>query len=1254
MPRTQSLLPLRIETSRLEGLFAGMASAVEEGRLKDAFRLADCTCRIAPANTTCRVVHARLLIEAGAASEAAERLRGLDEPDAVLARAEGLCAQGCLEDAAASVEDLLRRLAVDSVENLGRLSARLCRASSKFPGWIGIHSSLRLVGEVRNGIPVAIAFGGNIRHPTVSKAGPDGMVSFELDMPANASGQIAAFSGPFHLLGSALKWPPEFGFSGWVMLEEGKLVGKSRLDWAPALPTTLAIGERGGKHVHVSVPAAATRSTAAEFSVPLDDFPPDADLEVSAVLPDGTRWPLAGSPIPMPAASPVPIGIRPRRTVGFDKETALRSPIDIVVPVYAGLRETLLCLERVLSTTTRTEAELVVVNDASLDRELCEALTRLALDGRITLLTNASNLGFPGAANRGICLHPERDVVLLNSDTEVFGDWLDRLKLAAYSEADIGTVTPLGETGSIMSYPGGEDRPRSGLDAAEIDRIARNVNAGERIELPVGVGFCVYVKRACLDEIGGFDERTFGKGYGEENDFCLRARRRGWRHLGAADVFVGHPGGKSYGRSKEMLMERNRRVLNTLHPGYEALIADFAASDPLLPARRAIDTHRLLKQSLHPVLLVTSGLPGGVKRHVDLRQTELAAAGHTVLILKPSTDPGRADQVTLHIPGSNFENLAYNVPDETDKLRELFANLRLSHIEMHHFVGLPAAAVELVAGLAVPYRVYVHDYSWVCPRITLLGGNESYCGEPPVEECETCVQTYGTALEESVTVAALRTRSARILERANDVVVPANDVRNRLARYFPSLPIQVAAWEPPMQPRPCPRMQAGARIRVAVIGAIGIQKGHHVLLQCARDAAERNLELDFVVIGYTVDDALLLSTGRVFISGPYADSEIGALLEREQCQIALFPSVAPETWCYALTHAMNWGLPIVAFDLGAIAERLRGYGASQLLPLSTDAAEINDALTALARQNISSETQKELSMSDPSPAAAVSTANDSAVSQELEASAKILTLPVGVYSFSVQGGAQVISSDGLALPALQLGLAPMKSSGTVEFLAGAGTWDRWLTSASDTFIVRISGANVALLLTSVRLPTSSVLTINVQKIDTPPEPSEQSSQAAAGALGISPVQVMAHIENFGDIYFNDGRVGFSGQKLRIEAFAILSVSQLAPDLIEYCGVMADGYQTPWLSNQVLCGSRGRGMGLLGFAIRLKPQISGRYDCRYTGKFVSGTSVGSLKDGELCRSPVPDDPLEAIDIEIVERSASQPNAPGQGDAFSYVS
>ena len=116
------------------------------------------------------------------------------------------------------------------------------------------------------------------------------------------------------------------------------------------------------------------------------------------------------------------------------------------------------------------------------------------------------------------------------------------------------------------------------------------------------------------------------------------------------------------------------------------------------------------------------------------------------------------------------------------------------------------------------------------------------------------------------------------------------------------------------------------RCRVCVIGAIGIHKGYQVVLDCARDAAERRLPLEFVVVGHTIDDRRLLATGRVFVTGGYAADEVVALIKAQNATLALLPSIFPETWCLSLAEAWRAGLRVAAFDIGAQAERIRRTG----------------------------------------------------------------------------------------------------------------------------------------------------------------------------------------------------------------------------------------------------------------------------------------------------------------------------------------
>ena len=131
-----------------------------------------------------------------------------------------------------------------------------------------------------------------------------------------------------------------------------------------------------------------------------------------------------------------------------------------------------------------------------------------------------------------------------------------------------------------------------------------------------------------------------------------------------------------------------------------------------------------------------------------------------------------------------------------------------------------------------------------------------------------------------------------------------------------------------------------------MIGAIGVHKGFRVLLDCARDADSRELPLEFVVVGHTIDDRALLATGRVFITGEYKADEAVTLIRAQNAALALLPSVWPETWCFSLSEAWRAGLRVVAFDIGAQAERIRATGRGLLLPLGLPPRDVNDALIA--------------------------------------------------------------------------------------------------------------------------------------------------------------------------------------------------------------------------------------------------------------------------------------------------------------------
>jgi len=634
----------------------------------------------------------------------------------------------------------------------------------------------------------------------------------------------------------------------------------------------------------------------------------------------------------------------------------------VILPVYRGREMTLLCLSRVLASVPR-DTRIIVVDDASPEPELSTALDDLALARQIVLIRNPRNLGFPGSVNRGMTAAGDRDVVLLNSDALVPPGWLERLQDAALSAPDIGTVAPLSNDATILSYPRVDDLqpPPPGSEIDRIDALAWKSNGAAVLDIPTSVGFCMYIRAACRAETGLFREDVFAQGYGEENDFCMRARHLGWRHVAAPGVFVAHIGGQSFGAARAHLLRRNQTILERLHPGYGALIAEHIAADPLAEVRRRLDRARWQSARRRGVarasaLLITHAEGGGVERQVRKRAQALAGQGLTPIILRPTEDGGC--QVACGVEQGDlwrddFPNLTFRMPEELKALAAFLRPEKPQHVELHHRLGHSHTLLDLAPLLGIPMDVVVHDYAAICPRVTLVTVTGRYCGEPDAEQCMACVADLGSRLREEITVPALRARTAADLAAARSVTFPSAEVETRFRRYAPQFASRITPWDEdptrlPRRARRSPR-ESGGRVRVAVIGAIGTEKGYDVILDCARDAARRALPLEFVIIGYTHDDVRLIDTGRVRITYRFAPEEAIAEIAAQEADFAFIPSIWPETWCFALSDAWGAGLRTAVFDIGTQAERVRRTGHGWVLPLALPTAGINNALISMVQ-----------------------------------------------------------------------------------------------------------------------------------------------------------------------------------------------------------------------------------------------------------------------------------------------------------------
>jgi GT2 family glycosyltransferase len=260
----------------------------------------------------------------------------------------------------------------------------------------------------------------------------------------------------------------------------------------------------------------------------------------------------------------------------------------VVIPAYNAAPELGHCLQTVRSTVP-PDTEVVIIDDASPDPALARLLERWRHEAgpRWRLLANRENRGFVATANRGMRLS-SGDVVLLNADTEVTPGWLEGLARCLASDSAIATATPWTNNGEIASIPQFCVANPAPPDRDAVARELARAGAPAYPELPTAVGFCMAIARRAIDRVGYFDEALFGRGYGEENDFSMRARAAGMRNVLCDDVYVVHLGGRSFGplglKPDAGSMER----LLSRHPSYLELVQAFIAGDPLAARRREI------------------------------------------------------------------------------------------------------------------------------------------------------------------------------------------------------------------------------------------------------------------------------------------------------------------------------------------------------------------------------------------------------------------------------------------------------------------------------------------------------------------------------------------------------------------------------------------------------------------------------------------------------------------------------------------
>lgn len=611
--------------------------------------------------------------------------------------------------------------------------------------------------------------------------------------------------------------------------------------------------------------------------------------------------------------------------------------IDIIIPIYNACDDLKVCVESIRQYTDLEKHRLLLVNDASPDERIRPFLEALSSE-TIVVIENEINLGFSGSINRGI-RYSDRDVILLNSDTLVTAGWVEKMAACAYSAREIATVTPLSNNATLCSVPEflEENQLPKGYSLERYASLIEGASLKLYPRIPVANGFCMYIKREVLRRIGLFDAETFGRGYGEENDFCYRAEQAGYHHVMCDDTYIYHTGTSSFlSEEKRNYILAHEKILKERYPAQNQAVAVYCRDNPNRLIQENIKFWTALDNKRKNLLyLVQADFRkdaddhfGGTQLHVkDL--TEVFRQEFNVFVAARDQD---CLNLTAYVDEAEYRFRFYigKAPDYPEFRSEFFARLygklldalRISLVHIHHTKDLTQELSYEARKRGLPVIVTLHDYFTICPGIKLMDCKGTICdGKPEKAFCTECQKRTAGISERLEYLPVWQEEHRKVLALSDCLVTPSESARKVFLSAYPELSSMIRVIPHGVKPMKREKRTGSGKLHVAFIGGLSREKGAALSCRLIKNGPRDVEWFLFGVWGYS--ELSLMEKRNYTKTGLYERDDLPALMEQYQIDVACILPVWPETYCYTLSEAIMCKVPVIATDIGALGERMR-------------------------------------------------------------------------------------------------------------------------------------------------------------------------------------------------------------------------------------------------------------------------------------------------------------------------------------------
>lgn len=477
--------------------------------------------------------------------------------------------------------------------------------------------------------------------------------------------------------------------------------------------------------------------------------------------------------------------------------------IDIIIPIYNAYDDIKLCIESIKKNTNLKENRVILVNDKSTDERILPYLKSQETNN-IILIDSKINEGFSASINKGI-LCSNKDVILLNSDTIVTNNWVEKIKRCAYSKDEIGTVTPISNSATLCSVPVfcEDNSIPNDMTIEEFGNLIEFCSLKKYPQITVAVGFCMYIKRVVIECVGTFDVKTFEKGYGEENDFCNRAEQYGYIHVMCDDTFIFHKGTSSFpSEEKIKLIKKHEEILYQRYNRQMVKNHKYCMDNPDQIIRDNINIYLKLKNKKKNVLYFV---------HSDFHKDASDNIGGTQFHVKDLAI-GLKEDFNIFVVSRDLNNLRVTAYLDNDSIsfkfdignkpefskftdhiqKNIYSNIlkafSIDLVHIHHTYGLSLDMFYLAKSLKVPLILTLHDYYYVCPTIKLLNYKNVICTNIETRDmCEKCLRLHYDIAETVDYIPKWRVECEKAMLLCDKIIVPSNNTKDIYLKYYPSL-----------------------------------------------------------------------------------------------------------------------------------------------------------------------------------------------------------------------------------------------------------------------------------------------------------------------------------------------------------------------------------------------------------------------------------------------------------------------------------